>query len=163
MCFGDTDVLLLGGGLERRHEPLSTKEFDALQPGALLVNVGRGGLIDHDALLVALESGTLGGAWLDVLPVEPLPQSHPLWRAPRTVISSHDATATLSYPWNVASMTARHVAQWLEGETAHPYRPAARACPAGAAFGVSLRPLGRGPAVSTGQARPGTVARSWLR
>ena len=105
-------------------KPLSTKEFDALAPGALLVNVGRGGLIDHDALLVALESGALGGAWLDVLPVEPLPASHPLWRAPRTVISSHDATATVSYPWNVACMTARHVEQWLEGATpAHTVLP----------------------------------------
>ena len=122
--FADTDILLLAAALTDDTKPLSTKEFDALPPGALLVNVGRGGLIDHDALLVALESGTLGGAWLDVLPVEPLPASHPLWRAPRTVISSHDATATLSYPWNVASMTARHVEQWLEGETpAHTVLP----------------------------------------
>ena len=115
--FGDTDVLILAAALSDDTKPLGTKEFDALKPGALLVNVGRGGLIDHDALLVSLESGALGGAWLDVLPVEPLPASHPLWRAPRTVISSHDATATVSYPWNVARMTARHVRQWLEGSS----------------------------------------------
>jgi phosphoglycerate dehydrogenase-like enzyme len=113
--FVDSDVVILAAALSDETEPLSTKEFDALKPGALLVNVGRGGLIDHDALLDTLESGALGGAWLDVLPQEPLPGSHPLWRAPRTVISSHDATATVSYPWNVARMTARHVAQWLEG------------------------------------------------
>ncbi len=113
--FGDTDVVILAAALSDGTEPLSTKEFDALKPGALLVNVGRGGLIDHDALLVALDSGALGGAWLDVLPVEPLPGSHPLWGAPRTVISSHDATATVSYPWNVARMTARHVHLWLGG------------------------------------------------
>lgn len=113
--FADTDVVLLAAALSDDTEPLSTKEFEALQPGALLVNVGRGGLIDHDALLVAIESGALGGVWLDVLPVEPLPEPHPLWRAPRTVISSHDATATVSYPWNVARRTARHVHLWLEG------------------------------------------------
>jgi phosphoglycerate dehydrogenase-like enzyme len=113
--FGDTDVLILAAALNDDTKPLSTEELAALTPGALLVNVGRGGLIDHDALLTALEAGALGGVWLDVLPVEPLPGSHPLWGAPRTVISSHDATATLSYPWNVARMTARHVGQWLEG------------------------------------------------
>jgi phosphoglycerate dehydrogenase-like enzyme len=113
--FGETDVVILAAALSDGTEPLSTKEFEALKPGAILVNVGRGGFIDHDALLVALESGVLGGAWLDVLPAEPLPESHPLWRAPRTVISSHDATATVSYPWNVARMTARHVQLWLGG------------------------------------------------
>ena len=115
--LGDTDVLILAAALSDDTKPLGAREFDALTPGALLVNVGRGGLVDHEALLVALESGTLGGTWLDVLPVEPLPGSHALWRAPRTVISSHDATATLSYPWNVARMTARHIEQWRRGET----------------------------------------------
>jgi len=115
--LGDTDVLILAAALRQDTNPLGAEEFDALKPGAFVINVGRGGLIDHDALVVALESGVLGGAWLDVLPVEPLPASHPLWRSPRTVISSHDATATLSYPWNVARMTARHIRQWLEGGT----------------------------------------------
>jgi phosphoglycerate dehydrogenase-like enzyme len=113
--FPDTDVLLLAAALSDGTEPLGAREFDALKPGALLVNVGRGGHIDHFALMHALESGALGGAWLDVLPEEPLPESSPLWLAPRTVISSHDATATVSYPWNVAHMTARHVRQWLDG------------------------------------------------
>jgi phosphoglycerate dehydrogenase-like enzyme len=111
----ETDVLLLAAALDDETEPLGAEEFDALTSGALLVNVGRGGLIDHDALMDALASGALGGAWLDVLPEEPLPGTNPLWRAPRTVISSHDATATVSYPWNVANMTARHVRLWLDG------------------------------------------------
>jgi phosphoglycerate dehydrogenase-like enzyme len=111
-----TDVLVLAAALTGETRPLSTEEFDALGPGALVVNVGRGGLIDHDALRVALESGNVAGAWLDVLPEEPLPASHPLWGAPNTVISAHDATATMSYPWNVAKMTAVHVRRWLNGE-----------------------------------------------
>jgi phosphoglycerate dehydrogenase-like enzyme len=113
--FPETDVLLLAAALSDDTEPLGPEEFGVLKSGALLVNVGRGGLIDHDALLAALDSGELGGAWLDVLPEEPLPETSPLWSAPRTVISSHDATATVSYPWNVAKMTARHVQRWLEG------------------------------------------------
>jgi phosphoglycerate dehydrogenase-like enzyme len=111
-----TDVLVLAAALTDDTQPLGQKEFDALADGALLVNVGRGGLVDHDALLRALVSGKVGGAWLDVLPVEPLPEDHPLWGAPNTVISSHDATATASYPWNVAKMTAAHVIAWLNGE-----------------------------------------------
>jgi phosphoglycerate dehydrogenase-like enzyme len=113
--FPETDVLLLAAALSDDTEPLGPAAFGALKAGALLVNVGRGGLIDHDALLDALDSGGLGGAWLDVLPEEPLPEISPLWSAPRTVISSHDATATVSYPWNVANMTARHVERWLAG------------------------------------------------
>jgi phosphoglycerate dehydrogenase-like enzyme len=110
-----TDVLILAAALTDDTKPLGAEAFANLKPGALLVNVGRGGLIDHDALEAALEAGSLAGAWLDVLPEEPLPSSHSLWRAPRTVISSHDATATASYPWNVAKMTARHLRQWLDG------------------------------------------------
>lgn len=112
----DTDVLVLAAALTEETEPLGAAAFDALPPDALLVNVGRGGLVDHDALLQALDRGRLGGVWLDVHPTEPLPSDHPLWDAPRTVLSAHDATATESYPWNVARMTARHVAQWLDGE-----------------------------------------------
>lgn len=110
-----TDVLVLAAALTDDTEPLGTKDFDALAEGALVVNVGRGGLVDHDALLAALRAGKVGGAWLDVLPEEPLPEAHPLWSAPNTVISAHDATATSSYPWNVAKMTASHVARWLDG------------------------------------------------
>jgi phosphoglycerate dehydrogenase-like enzyme len=113
----ETDVLILAAALTENTKPLGTEAFEVLKPGALLVNVGRGGLIDHDALEAALEAGSLAGAWLDVLPQEPLPESHSLWSAPRTVISSHDATATASYPWNVAKLTARHLQQWLDGES----------------------------------------------
>jgi phosphoglycerate dehydrogenase-like enzyme len=115
--LAETDVLVLAAALTDETEPLGQAAFAALPPGALLVNVGRGGLIDHEALLAALAAGAIGGAWLDVLPEEPLPESHALWGAPRLVISAHDATATASYPWNVAKMTAAHVRQWLDGET----------------------------------------------
>jgi phosphoglycerate dehydrogenase-like enzyme len=113
----ETDVLILAAALTSDTEPLGAPAFEVLADGALLVNVGRGGLLDHDALQVALAAGQVAGAWLDVLPEEPLPESHPLWGAPNVVISAHDATATASYPWNVAKMTAAHVRQWLAGES----------------------------------------------
>lgn len=60
----------------------------ALPDGALVVNVGRGGVVDTDALLAELTSGRLRAA-LDVTDPEPLPADHPLWRAPNTLITSH--------------------------------------------------------------------------
>jgi phosphoglycerate dehydrogenase-like enzyme len=112
----DTDVLVLAAALTDETEPLGAEAFDAICQGAILVNVGRGGLVQHDALLAALESGRLGGAWLDVLPLEPLPPTHPLWTGPNVVVTAHDATATESYPWNVAKLTAVHIRQWLAGK-----------------------------------------------
>jgi phosphoglycerate dehydrogenase-like enzyme len=60
-----------------------------LRPSAYLINIARGEIIDTDALIAALEQGRLAGAALDVLPEEPLPPEHPLWRAPNTWITPH--------------------------------------------------------------------------
>ncbi|MBO0730678.1 MAG: hypothetical protein J2P57_15585, partial [Acidimicrobiaceae bacterium] len=105
----------LAAALTEETEPLGAAAFAALPDGALLVNVGRGGLVDHDALLDALAGGRLAGAWIDTPPVEPLPPEHPLWTAPNVVISAHDATATESYPANIARLTLAHLDQWLSG------------------------------------------------
>lgn len=67
----------------------------ALPEGAWLVNVGRGGLIDNDALLDALASGHLSGATLDVFDTEPLPSNSPLWQAPGIRITPHISAITL--------------------------------------------------------------------
>ncbi len=68
--------------------------FAAMRPGALLLNVTRGELVDHPALVAALESGQLGGAGLDVHHIEPLPADDPLWRFPNVVMSPHTAGAS---------------------------------------------------------------------
>jgi phosphoglycerate dehydrogenase-like enzyme len=59
--------------------------------GARFYNVGRGTTVDQNALIKALESGLLGGAYLDVMEPEPLPPSHPLWDAPNCFITPHTA------------------------------------------------------------------------
>jgi len=68
--------------------------FAAMRPGSFLVNCARGSLVDHDALLDALERGHLAGAGLDVTEPEPLPADHPLRRQPRVVITPHIASQT---------------------------------------------------------------------
>ena len=77
--------------------------FAAMRPGALLVNVTRGEIVDGDALVRALRSGHLGGAALDVAPVEPLPPDHPLWTFDNVVMTPHTAGASqLRGPRNIA-------------------------------------------------------------
>jgi phosphoglycerate dehydrogenase-like enzyme len=68
--------------------------FTAMKTGAILVNVTRGEVVDDAALVRALDTGRLGGAALDVTPVEPLPADHPLWRFDNVVITPHTAGAS---------------------------------------------------------------------
>lgn len=65
--------------------------FAAMKPGALFYNIGRGTTVDQAALLDALRSGKLSGAYLDVTNPEPLPPDHPLWEAPNCHITPHTA------------------------------------------------------------------------
>ena len=68
--------------------------FARMKTGAILVNVTRGEVMVEDDLVQALESGTIGGAALDVAPREPLPAESPLWRLPGVVMSPHTAGAS---------------------------------------------------------------------
>lgn len=76
---------------------LDAERLGRLKPGAVLVNVGRGSMIDEAALVAALESGHLGAAVLDVTREEPLPADSPLWDAPNMYLSPHCSTAREGY------------------------------------------------------------------
>lgn len=73
---------------------LDAKLFAQLPKGAKLVNTGRGGHLDQDALLAALDSGQISAAWLDVTTPEPLTKGHPLWSHPRVLVTPHIASMT---------------------------------------------------------------------
>jgi phosphoglycerate dehydrogenase-like enzyme len=89
------DILVLAAPLTGETERLmGAARLARLPRGALLVNVGRGQLVDEAALVDALRSGQLGGAALDVFEVEPLPTSSPLWSLPNVFISPHTADTT---------------------------------------------------------------------
>jgi glyoxylate/hydroxypyruvate reductase A len=83
---------------------LDRTTFDALPEGALLINAARGDHLIEAALVAALDAGRLAGAVLDVFPVEPLPDDHPLWRHPKVLITPH--VASLSNPASGAAQIA---------------------------------------------------------
>ncbi len=68
---------------------MDERRLRLMKPGAFLLNVGRGSVIDTDALCRVLQEGHLGGCGVDVTDPEPLPADHPLWDAPRMVITPH--------------------------------------------------------------------------
>lgn len=75
---------------------LDSRLFAQLPPGASVINVGRGGHLDDQALLDALDSQHLAGAILDVCEPEPLPQGHPFWGHPQILLTPHIASLTRS-------------------------------------------------------------------
>ncbi len=99
------DALLQSSDVISLHCPLTPytrhligeRELALMKPGALLINVGRGGLVDEQALLEALGNGRLGGAGFDVASVEPPPPDHPLMQAlryPNFILTPHVAWAS---------------------------------------------------------------------
>ena len=84
----DVVALSLPGNPSTRHV-LNRERIGLLNPNAIVLNVGRGTAIDTDALCDALYGGRIAGAALDVTDPEPLPEDHPLWDAPRTLITPH--------------------------------------------------------------------------
>src|SRR5690606_6328588 len=70
---------------------ISEEKLRIMKPNAFLVNVGRGQLIDQEALIKALSNNWIGGAGLDVMTPEPLPYDSPLWELPNVIITQHSS------------------------------------------------------------------------
>jgi D-3-phosphoglycerate dehydrogenase len=83
-------------------------ELRLLPPGAIVVNVSRGGIIDEDALAELLHSGHLAGAGLDVFETEPLPLTSPLLATPNTLLTPHCASAS--------RRSAHRLSHWTIGD-----------------------------------------------
>jgi glyoxylate/hydroxypyruvate reductase A len=95
---------------------LNARTLGQLPKGAVIVNPGRGTLIDDDALITALDSGHLGHATLDVFRVEPLPADHPYWTHPKVTVTPHIASAT-----RVATAAQTVVENIRRGEAGEPF------------------------------------------
>ena len=119
-----TDWLVLACPLTPKTRQLVNAQALALLPiGAHLVNVARGEVVDELALIAALQSGQLGGAFLDVFAHEPLPQDSPLWAMPQVMVTPHAAGHSDGNENRVAQMFLDNLRSWVEGQ---PLRNAVR-------------------------------------
>ena len=91
-ALGEADVVVVCTSLDAssRHM-IGAAQFAAMKPGACLVNIARGDILDEGALVQALRDGRLGGAGLDVAQIEPLPPGSPLWDMPNVIVTPHVA------------------------------------------------------------------------
>ncbi|MDH6581326.1 D-3-phosphoglycerate dehydrogenase [Streptomyces sp. SAI-133] len=94
---------------------LHAQRLALLPQGALLVNVARGGIAPDEAILEAVESGSLAGAALDVFEQEPLPADHPLRRHEAVVLSPHTAGATRRAQRNMLTAVVDNIKAAMEG------------------------------------------------
>jgi glyoxylate reductase len=98
------------------HHLIDDAALRAMKPGAILVNTGRGGLVDQTALARALQEGRLGAAALDVTDPEPLPPDDPLHAAPNIIILPHIGSATHQAREAMADMAVDNLLAGLAGE-----------------------------------------------
>ncbi|QLG27309.1 D-2-hydroxyacid dehydrogenase [Halorarum halophilum] len=105
-----TDYLVLACPLtETTRGLVGRAEFETLPPHAVLVNVGRGPIVDTEALTDAIKDNAIRGAALDVTDPEPLPSDHDLWRMGNVHITPHNSGYTPQYYPRVADILARNL------------------------------------------------------
>jgi phosphoglycerate dehydrogenase-like enzyme len=95
---------------------LGAAEFAALKPGAVFVNIGRGALIDEDALLTALRDGRVAFAALDVFQHEPLPADSPFWDMPNVLVNPHSASTVITENAKLTERFIENLRHYLAGE-----------------------------------------------
>ena len=111
------DALILACPLtERTNRLIGAAELGLLRPGAVVVNVSRGQVVDEAALTESLASGHLGGACLDVFETEPLPESSPLWAMPNVLISPHSASTVAAENRLLTDLFIDNLRRWLARE-----------------------------------------------
>ena len=96
---------------------IGAAEIDLMKPGAFLVNIARGKLIDDGAVTAALKDGRLGGAALDVFTREPLEASSPYWDLPNVIITPHTSGAMQDYWTPLVALFADNLRRFEKGES----------------------------------------------
>jgi glyoxylate/hydroxypyruvate reductase len=108
-------LVLITPHTSETEQMIGAAELALLPPGAVLINIGRGSLIDEDALIAVLHSGQLGGAALDVFAVEPLPASSPLWSMPNVLISPHSGSTSDRENARLTDLFCENLRRYLAG------------------------------------------------
>jgi phosphoglycerate dehydrogenase-like enzyme len=111
------DVVVLTLPLTDRTRGLfNARLIGRMRPDAWLINVGRGGLADEDALAAALLDRRIGGAVLDVFGTEPLPPDSAFWDAPNTIVTPHLSGGDIRAAQNLAELYAENLTRYARGE-----------------------------------------------
>ena len=95
---------------------VDAKVFESMKDTAYLIDVSRGGVVDQGALVEALREETIAGAALDVYPVEPLPESSPLWELPNVILSPHVGGTSGQYLERAADLFAENLRRYVANE-----------------------------------------------
>ncbi len=105
---------------------IGAAELAALPEGAAVINIARGALLDEPALIDALASGHLGGAYLDVFAEEPLPEDSPLWDMPNVLVSPHSGSTSDRENRRIVELFRDNLRRWLDGKPLRNVLDAAR-------------------------------------
>jgi phosphoglycerate dehydrogenase-like enzyme len=100
---------------EQTRGMVDAQAITAMKPGAVLINVARGGIVDEAALLAAVRSGAIGGAVLDVFDDEPLPRTSPWWDEPSVLVTPHISGLAAAYRREVGEIVAQNLRRFLDG------------------------------------------------
>ncbi|MBV9568871.1 MAG: D-2-hydroxyacid dehydrogenase [Hyphomicrobiales bacterium] len=103
----------------RTRHLLDKRQFASMKRGAVLIDVSRGGIVRHAALLESLQKGHLKGAALDVFETEPLPRENPLWDLPNVIITPHCSSVYEGWERRSIEMFCDNVERWRRGEKRH--------------------------------------------
>jgi phosphoglycerate dehydrogenase-like enzyme len=113
----DADYVVIAAPLtDSTRKLFGPDAFAAMKSTARLVNIGRGPIVDTDALVDALESGGIAGAALDVFEQEPLPEGHPLWDMPNVMMSAHMAGDFIGWERALIDQFADNFRRWKNGD-----------------------------------------------
>lgn len=108
-------VLICAPETAETKQLIGAAEIAKMKRRARLINVGRGSLLDEEAMIRALESGALGGAALDVAQTEPLPPESPLWHAPNLLITPHTSAVSDRLWIRHTALLMELLERWFDG------------------------------------------------
>jgi phosphoglycerate dehydrogenase-like enzyme len=113
----ESDYVLISTPLTEQTRNMISKEMlSHCKPSTVIINVGRGPIIDEEALIEALQNRAIKGAGLDVMTVEPLPKSSPLWKLDNVLLSPHNMDMTLTFMRESTEFFVKeNLPRWLRG------------------------------------------------
>lgn len=110
-------VVLAAPATDRTAHLVDGAALSSMREDAIIVNVGRGSLVDTEALVNALKAGEIAGAGLDVTSPEPLPKGHPLWSMPNVIVTPHVANPPSTLRVRLAGRVEENVRRYVAGES----------------------------------------------